>query len=435
MVNGAIETVLWPGARDIIGADAVFAGVYADKPGYHNSRNRLLARGLTGDYSIQTEADKQGPGDLGSAIDITFKSAQGGDYRNINKYCKRLYQAGIDKDPRTYPLREFFGNTDADTEVEGWSYYRNGPRSSDPSHAWHIHLSIWRKYINDAEAMRSILSILKGEPALSVIDVRSWARSLFATLDLPGDPDGWMQDFVVTGANNVFNSQGWTQTDGIEDVVLTFHDNVGGAFKRMGSQRCHSAGHGAVISYLGGGRFVFNYAGRLSEITFDPDKDIPGPSSSLVKPWGGAIAERYKHADIDPAGRTALLLRVVPGVGSVFDWRTLDDLATGTDRVLGTVGPIPGSGPVYFDFQGMAHRGNTMFYLSGQSWLGQQLRVYDLKTGNQVYMINPFRLAGPSGIYQEPENLFYRDGELFVGYTTRAAGSTRNVNRIYRLKA
>ena len=42
--------------------------------GYHLSRDALKARGLGGDYSIQCPADKRGPGNTASAIDITFGS-------------------------------------------------------------------------------------------------------------------------------------------------------------------------------------------------------------------------------------------------------------------------------------------------------------------------------------------------------------------------
>lgn len=165
---GAIDTVLFPGFKAIVGDDLVNAGSYVVKPGYHNSRNNLL-KSNPGDYSIQLAIDKEGPGDLGSAQDSTFKSAQAGNFANIAKYSKRLYLAGVAHDPRTYPMREFQGNIDSDRQVEGWSYYRGHElTSSDLSHLWHIHISVHRKYINDEAAMRSILSILAGETNVPV---------------------------------------------------------------------------------------------------------------------------------------------------------------------------------------------------------------------------------------------------------------------------
>ena len=159
---GAIDTVLVPGCLALSSVSRN-SGTFVNKTGYHNSRNNLL-QDHPDDYSVQLPIDRQGPGDKGSAFDWSFDDARlRSDFRTIAKFSKRLYEAGENKDPRTYPLREFYGNTDGDRDVEGWSYYRNGPRSSDKSHLWHIHFSVWRKYINDAAAMRSILSILKGE--------------------------------------------------------------------------------------------------------------------------------------------------------------------------------------------------------------------------------------------------------------------------------
>lgn len=160
---GAIDTILWPGCKAEVGTDLLNGGSYANKTGYHNTRNNLR-RDHPNDYSIQLPIDRLGPGDRGSAQDLTFKSAQGGDFRNIAKYSRRLFEAGVNKDPRAYPMREFQGNIDSDRTVEGWSYYRgHAITTSDTSHLWHIHISVHRKYINDEAAMRSILSIWSGK--------------------------------------------------------------------------------------------------------------------------------------------------------------------------------------------------------------------------------------------------------------------------------
>lgn len=158
----AIEDVLWPGMHKLAPASQL-GGVLARKPGYHNSRDRLPAS----DYSVgQFAVDRQGPADEGSAIDWTFPDAQRGDYRTIALYSNRLLLAGRrghNGDPRTIYMREFYGQTDNDREVEGWDFTRGRAASSDSSHLWHIHISIHRKYINDKKAMESILSILSGE--------------------------------------------------------------------------------------------------------------------------------------------------------------------------------------------------------------------------------------------------------------------------------
>ncbi len=194
MANGAISTVLWPGAKETVGADLLLGGILAYKSGYHGPRN-WMKQHYPNDYSIQLDIDKQGPGDLGSAIDLTFRSAQAGNYNNIAKYSKRLYQAGVDKDPRAYPMREFQGNIDSDTTVEGWSYYRGyAITTSDKSHLWHIHISIHRKYINDEDAMRSILSIWNGDDdmPLSDDDIKRIAKAVWDADVIPniwGDPN------------------------------------------------------------------------------------------------------------------------------------------------------------------------------------------------------------------------------------------------------
>lgn len=164
MIN-AIETILWPGLRALEPKESELGGILADKRGYHNTRDRLLREGHTSDYSIQTDKDKKGPGSEGSAIDWTFRNAQAGNFSTINKYSKRLYAAGVNDDPRakTY-LREFFGNTDIDRTVEGWSYFHDAPATSaDNTHLWHIHLSIYRQYINDTAAMQAIIDICAGK--------------------------------------------------------------------------------------------------------------------------------------------------------------------------------------------------------------------------------------------------------------------------------
>lgn len=158
----AIASVLWPGMK-ALEATSQLGGILARKRGYHNSRDHLPMPGYTTDYSILLAADKEGPDDLGSAIDWTFPEAHNGDYSRISKYSKRLYAAGKANDPRTVYMREFFGNTDGDTEVEGWDFTKNQPASSDKSHLWHIHISIHRKWINSVVAMKAILSILSGE--------------------------------------------------------------------------------------------------------------------------------------------------------------------------------------------------------------------------------------------------------------------------------
>lgn len=157
-----IATVLWPGMRALEPKSAL-GGILARKPGYHDTRKHHKQVGRTDDYSIRWDLDKQGPDDESAAIDWTFRDAQAGDYTTIKKYSARLLAAGRANDPRTYAMREFYGNADFDRDVEGWDFVRDQAASSDSSHLWHIHISIRRAYVTSAKAIDAILSILKGE--------------------------------------------------------------------------------------------------------------------------------------------------------------------------------------------------------------------------------------------------------------------------------
>jgi hypothetical protein len=141
--------------------DLELGGIYADKPGYHNKRADLPSD----DYSVREfEIDRKGPSTNASAVDITSKTAQGGNYDLINKYSRRLLAAGQANDPRTTGWREFFGQTDKDGGVEGWDFAKNhSSTSSDTSHNWHIHLSEHRGYTTSKVNKDALLSVLKGE--------------------------------------------------------------------------------------------------------------------------------------------------------------------------------------------------------------------------------------------------------------------------------
>lgn len=151
-------------ALEALEPSTVNAGVYANKPGYHNTRANLLAQGRTGDYSIQLAADKEGPSDKSAAVDWTFLDAQKGSYFKIAKYAARMLASGKDMDDeRGNYLREFYGQADGDLAVEGWDFQRLVMVSSDSSHLWHIHFSFLRKYVATWKAFDATLSILKGE--------------------------------------------------------------------------------------------------------------------------------------------------------------------------------------------------------------------------------------------------------------------------------
>ncbi|BCJ55212.1 hypothetical protein Asp14428_66870 [Actinoplanes sp. NBRC 14428] len=162
-MSSLIAKVLWP-AMEKLEPGSLLGGILADKPGYHNTRDRLRQQGRRWDYSIRWPRDRRGPGDEAAAIDWTFPDAQAGHFGTIARYSKRLRDAGRVEDPRTYAMREFYGNTDRDREVEGWDFVRDKvAHSSDDTHLWHIHISVRRAYVNDRKAIDAIVSILSGE--------------------------------------------------------------------------------------------------------------------------------------------------------------------------------------------------------------------------------------------------------------------------------
>jgi len=141
---------------------ARLGGIYADKPGYHNTRS-ANQRKWPGNYSVRDAVDYRGPSSKAAAIDITFPDAQAGRYGTISKYSNRLLKAGRADDPRLDGWKEFFGQTDSDRSVEGWDFRRNHSSTSDSSHLWHIHLSESRAHTESKLNKEAMLSVLKGE--------------------------------------------------------------------------------------------------------------------------------------------------------------------------------------------------------------------------------------------------------------------------------
>ena len=136
-------------------------GIFAAKPGYHNCRSNLPSY----DYSVTDKPpDGGGPGSAAGAIDWTFPDAQGGNYTRIAKYTKRLFASARDpNDPRLNGWREFYGQADSDSYVEGWDIRYNRAATSDSSHLWHIHISENRDMSTSKPNKEALLSVLKGE--------------------------------------------------------------------------------------------------------------------------------------------------------------------------------------------------------------------------------------------------------------------------------
>lgn len=130
--------------------------------GYHNARNRHL-KGRTErgkrDYSVQLAADLAGDtGQYYCGLDLTGKEP-------TRIITKRLKEAAARQDPRIRCLREFYGSLD--NEVV-FGRLHNSPggawlaSSSDKSHTWHVHLSLFRRYAADESVISGLAAVILG---------------------------------------------------------------------------------------------------------------------------------------------------------------------------------------------------------------------------------------------------------------------------------
>ncbi|MEU4558511.1 hypothetical protein AB0F72_08975 [Actinoplanes sp. NPDC023936] len=145
-------------------------GTFARKPGSHNAGANLPDHGegnIRTDHSIRHAWNRTGPWwkTKTAAHDWTFRDAQHGDYRTINKYTRRMIAAMADPDDLRPDEVIFYtlGNVDGDVTTEGYSELKNGAETSgDNTHAWHRHDSFFRRIIGDFWAMWKILTIDMG---------------------------------------------------------------------------------------------------------------------------------------------------------------------------------------------------------------------------------------------------------------------------------
>lgn len=136
---------------------AQLSGILGDRAhtyGYHRCRNVLPA----GDYSRTLPLDQQGDGWAASALDVTLPDAL------MPTVTTRLVNAAKARDPRLKAVREFCGTLNG-TQTYPWDLAANrseGVGTWDDSHLWHVHLSIYRAYANDAAALAPIAAVMVG---------------------------------------------------------------------------------------------------------------------------------------------------------------------------------------------------------------------------------------------------------------------------------
>lgn len=130
--------------------------------GYHVPRASI--RGW--DYSVNVMADDQlGDAHAASALDITPANEHGQAL-----LTSRLLAATAARDPRLKPVREFFGSING-TSVVGRDVHTLRPVTADSSHTWHVHISILRRYNNDADALSGLAPLLAGVPYQEGLDM------------------------------------------------------------------------------------------------------------------------------------------------------------------------------------------------------------------------------------------------------------------------
>jgi hypothetical protein len=176
---------VWEQVHAAIPATAL-GGIYTDKPGYHNARANLPGS----DYSVQLADDKLGDSQAGAALDITFHNTD-----DEIRLMKRLNTAGTSGDRRVWNLREWIGTTDGNT-VKGYDprggYYFN---SDDLSHLWHIHISWYRKYTNDMDTARDVVSVLlagdRDEDDMNKEDTMALISAAIQSLMYGGSHGSW----------------------------------------------------------------------------------------------------------------------------------------------------------------------------------------------------------------------------------------------------
>lgn len=175
---------------------AKFSGIVGDSAhnyGYHRS----LSEVGPGDYSAKLSLDTKGVNrSYASALDIGLSAAE------MKRVTARLRDAALDPgDTAMEYVREFYGTLDGrtvyglihDGRTTGWR-----GSTSDSSHLWHVHISFFRSFANDPDAMEAVRRVFTGEETeLTAKSVWNTDNTLStAAMEYPADyvkqNPGWM---------------------------------------------------------------------------------------------------------------------------------------------------------------------------------------------------------------------------------------------------
>lgn len=183
-----------------------------DAPGYHNSRNRLLAIGRVNDYSIRYPWDQRGNGDRHCAFDWGHPTRA-----SITKYTARVRDAYNRRDPRLTGWREVLGCIDG--VLVGYNVAPNDFyfRTPDGSHATHDHFSVLREFVDERWVYDNMLSILRGESLQDWEGDSAMAEFTDRLAEQIANCDTYlwqgyaeMKDVIPIGANGIENKTGKT---------------------------------------------------------------------------------------------------------------------------------------------------------------------------------------------------------------------------------
>lgn len=166
---------------------AVFAGIIGDAnhtAGYHLS----IEDNPSTNYSVVLPDDKAPPGDWprnqASGTDMSMSTA---DMKT--DYARMLVVYHDRSDPRRKYVRGYNG-WDGVGSAKRLDFAKNTIGTSSSDHKWHGHREDFRRYVNDPEATRAIVSIHKGETKEQFMGGSSMTMlCTFGDVDPAGDPE------------------------------------------------------------------------------------------------------------------------------------------------------------------------------------------------------------------------------------------------------
>lgn len=137
------------------------SGIYANKKAYHNTVNNNL-RLWPGNYSVKLALDLVPINrNKARALDQTMSDSE------MIKWTTRMRDSAVDPhDNRLAAVKEFYGTLDGVTVFGLSKDNTTGPWrrvSSDKSHLFHGHISIFTAFVTDWKMLSPILSVEAGE--------------------------------------------------------------------------------------------------------------------------------------------------------------------------------------------------------------------------------------------------------------------------------